>query len=98
MVLYQNTCLILYLYRMTAVTTQRAKSKSELTQFSRTKSFNNTFFLFCVKEWNELDAKIRNLPYLFRLFVFCFAVCSLARFSTSEFHGNNCAMYQDYGT
>ena len=37
----------------------RAQSKSELTQFhTRTKSFNNTFFPFCIKEWNKLDAKI----------------------------------------
>ena len=46
----------------------RAQSKSELTQFySRTKSFGNTFFPFCIKEWNKLDAKLRNLPSASRL-------------------------------
>ena len=41
----------------------RAQSKSKLTQFySRAKGFSNTFFPFCIKEWNKLDAKIRNLP------------------------------------
>ena len=40
-----------------------AQSKSKLTQFyTRTKSFSNSFFPFCIKEWNKLDDKIRNLP------------------------------------
>ena len=41
----------------------RAQSKAELTQFyTKIKSFSNTFFPFCIKEWNQFDAKIRNLP------------------------------------
>ena len=41
----------------------RAQSKLEVTQFhTRTKSLSNTFFPFCIKEWNKLDAKVRNLP------------------------------------
>ena len=41
----------------------RAQSKLKFTQFQcRTKSFNKTFFTFCIKEWIELDAKIRNIP------------------------------------
>ena len=45
----------------------RAQSKLELTQFyTKTKSFINTFFTFCIKEWNKLDAKIRNLPSVSR--------------------------------
>ena len=44
-----------------------AQLKSELTQFyTRTKSLSNTFFPFCIKEWNKLDAKIRNLPSISR--------------------------------
>ena len=27
---------------------------------SRTKSFKNTFFLYCINEWNNLTVKIRN--------------------------------------
>ena len=46
----------------------RALSKSELTQFySAAKSYSNTFFPFCIKEWNKLDAKIRNLLTLLLL-------------------------------
>ena len=51
----------------------RAQSNSELTKFySRTKSFSTTFFSFCIKEWNKLDAKIRNLSSVsrFRLIYF----------------------------
>ena len=45
----------------------RAQLKLELTQFyTRTKSLSNTFFPFCIKEWNKLDAKIRNLPSISR--------------------------------
>ena len=42
----------------------RALSKSELTQFySAAKSYSSTFFPLCIKEWNKLDAKIRNLTF-----------------------------------
>ena len=41
----------------------RNQSNLELSQFfSRTKSFSNSFFPFCIKEWNKLDTKIKNLP------------------------------------
>ena len=41
------------------------QSNLELSQiFSRTKSFRNSFFPYCTKEWNKLDAKIKNLPSL----------------------------------
>ena len=48
----------------------------ELSEFFiRTKSFSNSFFPYCVKEWNKLDTKIKNLPTLstFKkaLLVFC---------------------------
>ena len=48
----------------------------ELSQFfSRTKSFSNFFFPYCIKEWKKLDTKIKNLPSLstFKkaLLVFC---------------------------
>ena len=48
----------------------------ELSQFfSRTKSFSNSFFPYCIKEWKKLDTKIKNLPSLstFKkpLLVFC---------------------------
>ena len=44
-----------------------AQSISELTQFYRkTRTFNNTFFLFCIKEENKLDAKIKTLPTISR--------------------------------
>ena len=41
----------------------KGQSKSELTQFfTKRRSFSNNFFLFCIKEWNKFNAKIRNLP------------------------------------
>ena len=41
----------------------RNQSKLELGQFfTRTKSFSNSFFPYCIKEWNKLDPKIKNLP------------------------------------
>ena len=44
-----------------------AQSKLDLTQlYSRTKSFSDIFFPFCITKWNKLDAKIRNLPSVFR--------------------------------
>ena len=50
----------------------RAQSKSELTQFhTKTRSFSNTFFPFCIKERNKLDAKIINIPSVSR-FKKCF--------------------------
>ena len=54
----------------------RNQSNLELSQFfSRTKSFSNSFFPYCIKEWNKLDTKIKNLPPLstFKkaLLVFC---------------------------
>ena len=54
----------------------RKQSNLELSQFfSRTKSFGNSFFPYCIKEWNKLDTKIKNLPSLstFKkaLLVFC---------------------------
>ena len=50
-------------YRMTYIPIQEhSKSEQIYTQFySRTKSFGSTFFPFCIKEWNKLDTKIRNL-------------------------------------
>ena len=55
-VLYDNCC------------NRGPQSKSESSQFYiRTKSFNSTFFSFCIKEWNKLDAKIRNLISVSRL-------------------------------
>ena len=61
-----------YLFDITPVSNDscyntRDQSKSELTQFyTSTKSFNSIFFPFCFKEWNKLDAKIRNLPSVSR--------------------------------
>ena len=61
-----------YLFDITPVSNDscyntRAKSKAELTQYyTKTKSFSNTLFLFCIKKWNKLDAKIRNLPSVSR--------------------------------
>ena len=54
----------------------RNQSNLELSQFlSRTKSSSNSFFPYCIKEWNKLDAKIKNLLSLstFKkaLFVYC---------------------------
>ena len=54
----------------------RNQSNLELSQFfSRIKSFSNSFFPYCIKEWNKLDTKIKNLPSLstFKkaLLVFC---------------------------
>ena len=83
MVSHQNTYLIFCLYRRTDTTVQEtnqiwnlAKSNLELSQFfSRTKSFSNSFFPYCIKEWSKLDTKIKNLPSLstFKkaLLVFC---------------------------
>ena len=46
---------------------RRAQSNSELTQFhTKSKSFSNTFLPFQIKEWTNLDAKIRNLPCRYR--------------------------------
>ena len=43
----------------------RNQSNLELSQFfSRTKSFSNSFFPYCIKEWKKLDTKIKNLPSL----------------------------------
>ena len=43
----------------------RNESKLELSQFfTRTKSFSNSFFPYCIKEWNKLDVKIKKLPPL----------------------------------
>ena len=45
----------------------RAQSKSEFTWlYTKTKSFNSALFPSCIKEWNLLDAKSRNLPSVFR--------------------------------
>ena len=42
----------------------RNQSKLELMQFfTRTKRFSNSFFPDCIKEWNKLDTKIKNLPF-----------------------------------
>ena len=54
----------------------RNQSNLELSQFfSRTKSFSNSFFPYCIKEWSKLDTKIKNLRSLstFKkaLLVFC---------------------------
>ena len=39
----------------------RSASSSKLRPFSsRTKSFKNTFFLYCVNEWNNLKAYLRD--------------------------------------
>ena len=52
---------------MTAVTIQElSQSRNLLNSYTRTKSFSNTFFPFCIKEWNKLDAKIKNLPWVSR--------------------------------
>ena len=40
-----------------------ARNQSNL-ELSRTKSFDNSFFPYCIKEWNKLDTKIKNLPSL----------------------------------
>ena len=53
--------MILYLNGMTAVT-KIDSVKAGITQlYSRTKSFSNTFFPFCIKGQSKLDVKIRNL-------------------------------------
>ena len=54
----------------------RNHSNLELSQFfSRTKSFSNSFFPYCIKEWNKLDTKTKNVPSLSTfnkaLLVFC---------------------------
>ena len=50
-----------------ALTIQKLSQSRNLTEFyTRTKSFINTFFPLCIKEWNKLDAKIRNLPFASR--------------------------------
>ena len=56
----------------------RAHTNLELTQFYRKNNNKKTkkkqqnktkqnFPSYCVKEWNTLDAKIKNLPFLFKL-------------------------------
>ena len=41
----------------------RNQSNLELSQFfTRTKSFCNSFFPCCIKEWIKLDTKIKSLP------------------------------------
>ena len=43
----------------------RSQTNSELNQFyTRTESFNNSFFPCCIKEWNKLDVNIRRLSSL----------------------------------
>ena len=43
----------------------RNQSNLELSQFFRgAKSFSNSFFSYCIKEWNKVDTKIKNLPSL----------------------------------
>ena len=43
----------------------RSQTNSEINQFyTRTESFKNSFFPYCIKEWNKLDVKIRNLSSL----------------------------------
>ena len=43
----------------------RNQSNLELSQFfTRTKSFRNSFFPYCIKEWNKFDTKIKNLRSL----------------------------------
>ena len=32
--------------------------------FTRTKGFSNSFFSYCIEEWNKLDTKIKNLSSL----------------------------------
>ena len=54
----------------------RNQAKLELSHFfTKTKSFSNSFFSYCIKEWNKLDTKMKNLPSLstFKkaLLVFC---------------------------
>ena len=70
MLYHQKAYLIFCLYRRTS------KSNQIWNQFfSRTKSFSNSFFPYCIKEWNKLDTKIKNLSSLstFKkaLLVFC---------------------------
>ena len=49
-----------------------------------------------VPKWHWHDCSQADFDFLI---LFCFLVCSLARFLTSNFHlGKNCVMYQDYGT
>ena len=40
-----------------------ARNQSNL-ELGRTKCFGNSFFPSCIKEWNKLDTKIKNLPSL----------------------------------
>ena len=43
----------------------RSQTNSETNQFyTRTEIFKNSFFPFCIKEWNKLDVNIRSLSSL----------------------------------
>ena len=43
----------------------RSQRNSEINQFyTRTESFKNSFFPYCIKEWNKLDVNIRSLSSL----------------------------------
>ena len=43
----------------------RSQTNSEINQFyTRTESFKNSFFPYCIKEWNKLDVNIRSLSSL----------------------------------
>ena len=54
--------MILYLYRMTAITIQELNQNRKLLHsIPEQKKIGNTFFLFCIKEWNT---KIRNLLFI----------------------------------
>ena len=70
-----------YLYDILPVSKNRRyiirnQAKSKLSQFfTRTKSFSNSFSPYCIKEWNKLDTKVKNLPSLYTFkkafLVFC---------------------------
>ena len=34
--------------------------------FARTKRYENSFFPYCINQWNSLDSRIRNLPSISR--------------------------------
>ena len=72
----------------------RNQAKLELSQlFTRTKSFSNSFFPYCIKEWNKLDTKIKNLQSLSNFKKALLGFCKTEENSLFNVHNPNGVKY-----
>ena len=62
---WSNTKIPIWYYTCIECYDTKAQSKSKLTQFHN-RTARTSVIPYCIKEWNKLDAKIRNLPFVSR--------------------------------